>query len=75
MVNLTALLGEELGPFGIAVNAVVPTIIDTEANRRVMPRADQRKWLIPDEIAAVIALLADEPTGIVRGTVVRLSRG
>ena len=55
---LTLALAEEVAGDGIWVNAVVPSIMDTETNRRAMPNADHSKWPKLDEVAATIAFLA-----------------
>jgi len=62
--RLTEALAAELKG-KITVNAVLPSTIDTPANRRDMPNADFSKWATPQEIAAVILFLAsDEASGI-----------
>jgi NAD(P)-dependent dehydrogenase (short-subunit alcohol dehydrogenase family) len=55
---LTLALAEEVAGDGIWVNAVVPSIMDTEANRRAMPNADHLKWPKLHEVAATVAFLA-----------------
>src|SRR5437868_6964442 len=61
VAKLTEALSEEVKAKGITVNAVLPSIIDTAANRAEMPKADFSKWVKPDAIAALIAfLLSDE---------------
>jgi len=46
---------------GIRCNAILPSVIDTPANRAAMPKADHEKWVKPAEIAGVIAhLLSDD---------------
>jgi NAD(P)-dependent dehydrogenase (short-subunit alcohol dehydrogenase family) len=50
---------------GVRCNAIVPSVIDTPANRAAMPNADQSKWVKPEQIAGVIAFLLSsdsEPT-------------
>lgn len=75
VVNLTYSLAKELGPDHITVNAVVPSTIDTPANRKSMPDADTTKWLTPDEIAEVVGFLSSSAGAIVTGTAVRLKKG
>ncbi len=51
----------------ITVNAVLPSIIDTEANRASMPKADFSKWVRPQELADVILFLASDAASAVTG--------
>jgi NAD(P)-dependent dehydrogenase (short-subunit alcohol dehydrogenase family) len=56
--RLTESLAEELKSAGITVNAVLPSIIDTPANRAEMPTADFSTWVTPQALADVILFLA-----------------
>jgi NAD(P)-dependent dehydrogenase (short-subunit alcohol dehydrogenase family) len=60
-----ALAAEHKGK--ITVNAVLPSIIDTAANRASMPKADFTKWVTPKELADVILFLASEAASAVTG--------
>ena len=51
---LTAALAEEVAKDGILVNAVAPSIMDTQANRQAMPKADFALWPKVEEVAATI---------------------
>ena len=51
----------------ITVNAVLPSIIDTAANRGSMPKADFSKWVTPQELAEVILFLASDAASAVTG--------
>jgi NAD(P)-dependent dehydrogenase (short-subunit alcohol dehydrogenase family) len=75
VLNLTYSLSQELVRDRITVNAIVPSIMDTPANRAAMPDADRSGWLAPDDVAGVIAFLAGETAAIVTGTAVNLSLG
>ncbi|MDH3495578.1 MAG: SDR family NAD(P)-dependent oxidoreductase [Gemmatimonadota bacterium] len=75
VLNLTQSLSKELVGHGITVNAIVPTTIDTPANRAAMPDADRSTWLAPAAMAEVILWLAGDAAGIVTGTAVMLSKG
>jgi NAD(P)-dependent dehydrogenase (short-subunit alcohol dehydrogenase family) len=70
VATLTEALADELKPDGIAVNAVVPSIIDTAANRAAMPGADHARWPKPAEIAATIAWLASPQQTLTSGALV-----
>src|SRR5262249_57159173 len=54
VATLTAALAEEVAPLGIWVNAVVPSTMDTPANRASMPKADFAAWPKVEEGAATI---------------------
>jgi NAD(P)-dependent dehydrogenase (short-subunit alcohol dehydrogenase family) len=51
----------------ITVNAVLPSTIDTQANRASMPKADFGKWVRPEELAEVILFLASDAASAVTG--------
>jgi NAD(P)-dependent dehydrogenase (short-subunit alcohol dehydrogenase family) len=57
----------------ITVNAVLPSIIDTAANRASMPDADFAKWVRPEELVNVIQFLASEAASAVTGALLPVS--
>jgi NAD(P)-dependent dehydrogenase (short-subunit alcohol dehydrogenase family) len=57
----------------ITVNAVLPSIIDTPANRASMPRADFATWVMPQELAEVILFLASDAASAVTGALIPVS--
>ena len=63
-------LAEEVHDTGIRVNSVLPSIFDTEANRRAMPRADHAKWPKPEQIAQVILFLCSDAARIIHGAAI-----
>jgi len=67
VLRLTESLAEELKPKGITVNAVLPSIIDTPANRASMPDADFSRWVAPGDLASVILFLASDAARAVTG--------
>ena len=67
---LTLALAEELSESSIWVNAIVPSIIDTPANRAAMPDADHGSWPTPDQITETIAFLASPQNSVTRGALV-----
>ncbi len=57
----------------ITVNAVLPSIIDTPANRVSMPNADFAKWVRPQELAEVILFLASDAASAITGALIPVS--
>jgi NAD(P)-dependent dehydrogenase (short-subunit alcohol dehydrogenase family) len=70
VAGLTLSLAEELAPDRIWANAVVPSTMDTPANRRAMPKADFGRWPKVAEVAATIAFLASPQNAVTRGALV-----
>ncbi len=60
-------LAEEVKPYSIQVNSIVPSIFDTPANRAAMPTADFASWPKPEQIAKVVLFLCSEEGSIVHG--------
>jgi NAD(P)-dependent dehydrogenase (short-subunit alcohol dehydrogenase family) len=60
-------LAADLRGTGVRVNSVLPSIIDTEANRKAMPNADFSKWPKPSDIAKVIRFLCSEDAKVIHG--------
>jgi NAD(P)-dependent dehydrogenase (short-subunit alcohol dehydrogenase family) len=63
-------LAEDLKGTGVRVNSVLPNIIDTEANRKAMPKADFAKWPKPQDIARVIVFLCSDSGKVIHGAAV-----
>jgi NAD(P)-dependent dehydrogenase (short-subunit alcohol dehydrogenase family) len=63
-------LAAEVKPFNINVNSVLPSIIDTAANRKAMAGADFSKWPKPEEIARVILFLCSEEARVIHGAAI-----
>jgi NAD(P)-dependent dehydrogenase (short-subunit alcohol dehydrogenase family) len=66
-VALMDSLAADVRGTGVRVNSILPSIIDTEANRRAMPGASFDQWPKPDEIARVILFLASEQASVIHG--------
>ncbi len=67
---LTQSLAEELKTTSVTVNAVLPSIIDTAANRADMPAVDPATWVAPADLAAVILFLASPASRAMTGALV-----
>lgn len=70
LMRLTESMSAELRDEGIRVNAVLPSILDTPANRQDMPGADHSRWVALDALAAVIAFLASDDARAIHGACV-----
>jgi len=60
-------LAEDLRGTGVRVNSILPSIIDTETNRKAMPDADFSAWPKPEDIARVVLFLASDQAKVVHG--------
>jgi NAD(P)-dependent dehydrogenase (short-subunit alcohol dehydrogenase family) len=63
-------LAADVKPFNINVNSILPSIIDTAANRKAMAGADFSKWPKPEEIARVILFLCSEEARVIHGAAI-----
>jgi len=70
VIKLTEALSEEVKAKGITVNAVLPTILDTQANRKDMPDADPDRWVKPEDLAEVIAFLLSDGARAITGAAI-----
>ena len=68
--RLTEALADELKGDDVTVNAVLPSILDTPANRADMPDADFASWVAPTDLAAVMLFLASEVARAVTGALI-----
>jgi NAD(P)-dependent dehydrogenase (short-subunit alcohol dehydrogenase family) len=69
-VALMDSLAADLKGSGVRVNSILPSIIDTEANRKAMPTVDFSKWPKPEEIARVILFLCSDDARVVHGATI-----
>jgi NAD(P)-dependent dehydrogenase (short-subunit alcohol dehydrogenase family) len=69
-VALMDSLAADLKGTGVRVNSILPSIIDTEANRKAMPTADSSKWPKPEDIARVILFLCSEDARVIHGAAI-----
>jgi len=70
-VALLDSLAADLKGSGVRVNSILPSIIDTEANRKAMPTADFSKWPKPEDIARVILFLCSDDAKVIHGAAIR----
>jgi NAD(P)-dependent dehydrogenase (short-subunit alcohol dehydrogenase family) len=70
VLRLTEALSAEVRDNGINVNAVIPSSIDTETNRKNSPDADFTKWVPPEKLAAVILFLASADADAIHGAAI-----
>ena len=67
---LMSSLAAETSGTGVRVNAVLPSVIDTPANRQSMPKANFAKWPKPEEIARVILFLCGADAEVIHGAAI-----
>jgi NAD(P)-dependent dehydrogenase (short-subunit alcohol dehydrogenase family) len=63
-------LAADLKGTGVRANSVLPSIIDTAANRDAMPKADFSKWPKPEDVARVVLFLCSADAKLVQGAFV-----
>lgn len=67
VATLAEVIAEECCGSGVTANVIAPSVLDTPANRRAMPSADYTRWVSPEVAAAMVAFLASEEAGTLRG--------
>jgi len=67
LVEAAAAEGREQG---VRVNCIMPSIIDTPANRAAMPNARHHRWPKPSELAAVLAFLVSDDAALISGAAI-----
>ena len=70
MVSLVRAAALENKDRGLTVNAILPSTIDTEANRKADPGADFSSWVPPANIADLVVFLSSEAAGQVTGAAI-----
>jgi NAD(P)-dependent dehydrogenase (short-subunit alcohol dehydrogenase family) len=73
IAKMTEALSEELKDKGITVNAVLPSIIDTPANRLTMPQGEFERWVRPEQIADLIMFLLSERASAITGALIPIT--
>jgi len=70
LVALIRVLALELAGSGVTINGLLPSTIDTPANRKSMPDADPSKWVKPESIARLLVFLVSEQAGQINGALI-----
>lgn len=70
LIRLVESLSEETKISNINVNCIMPSIIDTEGNRKAMPNADFNKWVKPEDLANVVLFLSSEEAKAITGAAI-----
>jgi NAD(P)-dependent dehydrogenase (short-subunit alcohol dehydrogenase family) len=70
VVALTRAIAAETRGTDVTANCVLPSVIDTAANRTAMGAADAKKWVSPESLAEVICFLASSAAGDLRGAAI-----
>lgn len=70
VITLTEAQAEEVRQAGVTVNAILPSIIDTPANRAAMPTADASHWPTARQVARVILFLASDDAELISGAAI-----
>ena len=65
--TLTEALAAEVMDSGVNVNAIMPSIMDTPANREAMPSEDHDRWVDPADVAKVITFLTSDDAAVING--------
>lgn len=67
---LTEIIADEVKKYNINVNCILPSTIDTLANRRNMPDADFTKWVKPEDVARVVLFLVSDDSNVTSGAAI-----
>ncbi len=70
LIRLVESLSEEVKDSNINVNCIMPSTIDTEANRRAMPTADPSKWVKPQDLANIVLFLCSDEANVITGAAI-----
>ena len=72
LITMIRVLALELAGSGVTINGILPTTIDTPANRTSMPKTDPSTWVKPEAIAEVLLFLASDAAGGINGALIPL---
>lgn len=67
LITLTEVIAAEVKGSSVTANVILPSIIDTPANRQFMPKADPAKWVPAERIAATMRFLCSDDAASING--------
>jgi NAD(P)-dependent dehydrogenase (short-subunit alcohol dehydrogenase family) len=70
LIRLVESISEEVKEHGINVNCILPSTIDTEANRKAMPNSDFSKWVKTEDLANVVLFLCSDEAKVINGAAI-----
>jgi NAD(P)-dependent dehydrogenase (short-subunit alcohol dehydrogenase family) len=70
LIRLVESISEEVKEHNINVNCILPSTIDTEANRNAMPNSDFSKWVKTEDLANVVLFLCSEEAKLINGAAI-----
>ncbi len=70
LIRLVESISQETKELGINVNCILPSVIDTEANRKAMPNADFSKWVKTDDLTNVVFFLCSQEAKVITGAAI-----
>jgi NAD(P)-dependent dehydrogenase (short-subunit alcohol dehydrogenase family) len=70
LIRFVESAAHEFKQHNININCILPSIIDTDANRKAMPKADFTKWLSADDLANVVLFLCSPNSDVINGSAI-----
>jgi NAD(P)-dependent dehydrogenase (short-subunit alcohol dehydrogenase family) len=70
LIRLVESISEEVKEHNINVNCILPSIIDTEANRNAMPNSDFSKWVKTEDLANLVLFLCSDEAKVINGAAI-----
>ena len=67
LITLTEVIAAEVKGAGVTANVILPSIIDTPGNRKMMSKADPSRWVPPEEIGALMEFLCSDEAASING--------
>jgi len=70
LIRLVESISEEVKEYGINVNCILPSVIDTDTNRKAMPNSDFSKWVKTGDLASLVLFLCSEEAKFINGAAI-----